>query len=279
MKTKHLLAVALLALLGGTAAVRAQTVTAGLNNLILGFRATGGTGASINLEVNLGNASSYYNVSGTVNLSGLSVSDLSAAYGSNWFNRSDLFWGVAGSTGSAVGTTIGGNPILAKTLWGTAAETTLGVQSTAWNRLGAFSQQAAANTIATMYTGALGSLNGATATGNSATAALLDTSLAGSWSKQEGNNAAAFGSQMTKSGFENGTPGNAGVVSDLYELQPGSGSGTYLGSFALNASGLSYSGSTGDAAAAAVPEPSTYAAIFGALAMGFAVLRRRQRKE
>ncbi len=277
MKTKHLLAVALLAFAGGAVAVQAQTVTAGLNNLILGFRATGGTGAAVNLEVNLGSVSQFYNVLGNpISLTGLSVADLSAAYGSNWFNRSDLFWGVAGTTGSAVGTTVNGATIVTKTLWGTATETTLGVQSTAWNRLGTFSQQGPANTIATLYSGGIGSLNGATATGNSATAALLDTSLAGSWSKQEGTNAAAFGSQMSKSSFENGTPGSSVAVSDLYELQPGSGAGSYLGSFALTEGGLSYAGSA--AGAAAVPEPSTYAAILGALALGLAALRRRRAK-
>ena len=276
MKTKILLA-ALLALSGGALTVPAVTITAGTNDLILGFYATGGTGAATNLEVDLGSVSQFYNVSGTLALPGLSVSDLSATYGANWFNRTDLFWGVVGTTGAATGTTIGGNTIAAKTLWGGRAESTLGLQSTPWSAGSTFAQQGPANTIATMYTGALGSLNGATATANSATAALIDNTLAGSWSKQEGSTASAFGFFNPKSLFDNGTPGNGGVVTDLYELQPGSGAGSYVGSFALNANGLAFSGSAAGAGAAAVPEPSTYAALMGVAALGVAAIRRRKK--
>ncbi len=274
MKTKTLLAAALITLGAGVVPASAVTITAGLNDLVLGFYATGGTGATTNVEVNLGNVSQFYGVTGSVGLSGFKTADVVSAYGSNWFNRTDLFWGVVGTTGSAVGTTINSSSIAAKTLWGGRAELTLGLQSTPWNRGSTFAQQGPANTIATLYSGAIGSLNGATA-GTSTTAALIDSTLNGSWSKQEGTNASAFGYFNPKSLFDNSTPGNGGVVTDLYELQPGSGAGTYLGSFSLNASGLSYSGDVGSAATAAIPEPSTYAAIVGALALGFVALRRR----
>ncbi len=273
MKTKNLFA-ALLVLAGSALTTSAVTITAGANDLILGFYATGGTGATTNVEVDLGNVSQFYSVSSPFTVTGLNVADLSSAYGANWMNRSDLFWGVAGTTGSATGTTIGGNAIAAKTLWAGKTEATFGIQSTAWARGSTFAQQGPANTIATLYSGGLGSLNGATATANSSTAALVDNTLAGSWSKQEGNNAAAFGN-FTKNLFDNATPANFGQAADLYELQPGSGAGTYIGSFGLNANGLVFAGNPADTAATTVPEPSTYAAILGAVTLGFVVVRRR----
>src|SRR5271169_6544842 len=54
-----LLTLASVALL--TASVQAQTVSAQQDDLILGFRATGGTGAGVNLEINLGSVSNFYN--------------------------------------------------------------------------------------------------------------------------------------------------------------------------------------------------------------------------
>jgi len=55
-----------------TPAVHAQTVTASLDDLILGFRAAGGTGAGVNLEVDLGSVSNFYNgASSTLTLSNL----------------------------------------------------------------------------------------------------------------------------------------------------------------------------------------------------------------
>ncbi len=275
MKTKHIIT-ALLVLAGGAIGVHAGagTVTSGLNDIIVGFYATGGTGATTNLEVDLGNASQFYGVGGTLTLAGLN-SDLSSTYGATWNTRTDLFWGVAGTTGSATGTTIGGNAIAAKTLWAGSAQLTLGSGSTPWNKAGAFAQQAPANTIATLYANASGSLNGAAALTDNAHGALINNTLAGSWTKQEGTSAAAFNYFNPKGSFDNSTniAGGSFAATDLYELQPGSGPGSYLGTFALSSGGnLTYGGSLG---AATIPEPSTYAAIFGAMTLGFVAWRRR----
>jgi hypothetical protein len=67
----------------------------------------------------------------------------------------------------------------------------------------------------------------------------------------------------------------------LYEVQPndtlGASSVTKLGSFAFDTStgGLVYT----SLFTAPIPEPSTYAAIFGVLMLGFAAYRRRFQKK
>lgn len=273
MKTGKLLA-SLLAFTAGTLASSAATITAGLNDLIVGFYATGGTGASVNLEVNLGNVSQFYGVSGQLTFSGLSATDLSGTYGANWNTRTDLFWGVVGTTGAASGTSIGSNPVASKTLWAGRAQSTLGVSSSAWTTGSTFAQQGPAGTIAGLYSGLAGSLNGATSTANSTVAATINNTLNGSWSKAEGTTAAAFGFFNPKTSFDNGTNiVGSYAATDLYELQPNSGAATRLGTFALSGDGVLTYGA--DFSAASVPEPSTYAAILGAVTLGFVAWRRR----
>ena len=57
----------------------------------------------------------------------------------------------------------------------------------------------------------------------------------------------------------------------LYELQPtvsGTAAAVDLGTFTLSSTGLTFS---------AIPEPSAYAAVLGALTLGFVMIRRRTR--
>ncbi len=280
---KKILTVILLPLSGLVSAASAQSmITATSNDLILGFRATGGTGADKNLEIDLGNVGQFYALSAHTHftIAGLSAQDLADVYEVLWNTRDDLFWGLAATTGAALGTTINGTTIATKTLWGTRAEGTAGVQSTAWNRANAFSQQGPANTISTLYTGATGSLNGKTSTANSTKTVVIDSATPGSWSDREGSNAAAFGSQMSKATFEAGTNFSTVVgsyfVLDLYELQPGNGAGAYVGSFGLNTAGLLQFSNDPAYFAAAVPEPSAAAALLGAAALGSVAVRRRR---
>src|SRR5271169_4109928 len=91
--TLCLLALASVALL--TSPVRAQSVlSAHQGDLILGFRATGGTGAGLNLEVDLGSISNFYNAApgSTTVLSALVSQDLADTYGAGWFTDTNLFW-------------------------------------------------------------------------------------------------------------------------------------------------------------------------------------------
>ena len=238
----------------------AQTITPRLDDLILGFRASGGTGQTVNLEVDLGNISNFYDaVAGSTNLlTALSVQDLNDAYGVNWSTRTNLFWGAFATTGRATGTTDGHAPV--GTLWATDP----GGQP-AWQRGSLFAQKdASASLEAVFVPGSAGSLYGATPTTNSSVAADINTSQPGSWSSEDLKTVGtSFGyfNPTIDNGVSNGT-----VVSELYELQPGSGPGIDLGELVLSPSGLSF---------IAIPEPS--AGVLVAIGLGSIVLLRRRR--
>jgi hypothetical protein len=286
----HLPAIAIFA--SSVLSLRAQTpVTASFSDLIFGFRATNssnGSGTDKNLELNLGNVGQFYNLApnSRVTLANLGT-DLAAVYDLLWNDRDDLFWGVVGTTGVPSGTsfTSGGTTfnIASKTLWGGKAESVAGVQTTAWNRGNTFQQQGPAGTIAGLYSSFPGSLNGKTSTANNANVVVVDNTQTGSWTVQLGGTAAAFGYFNPKTSFEAstnfGTIVGAYSVLDLYELLPGSGAGSYLGSFALDIAGqLFFSNSAAEFAVSAVPEPAHFAAVFGAVGLGLAWSRRRKVK-
>jgi len=251
-----LLALAGIALL--TASVRAQVVSAQQGDLILGFQASGGTGAGVNLEVDLGSISNFYNGANIgLTLPGLAVQDLIDTYGANWGSRTDLFWGAAATDGNAANDA---NGKLASTLWATGVpgnaaplSGTSGLQSPAATRMGG------------LYQGFVGSLNGASSTSNSATAARISNSESGSWSVQEtsGNSFGFFSPKI------DGQVASVGTL-NLYELDP---TATFprpaaeeIGTLVLNGSGLSFQ---------AVPEPSTWVLAIVGLGMSMLVLRRK----
>ncbi len=234
---KKSLILSLLAL-AASAAPAPAAVQSAVTDLVLGFRATGGQGQSINLEVDLGSISQYYNQpAGThFTVASLSPVDLNTIYGSSWTTRSDLFWGIVGSAGRlAVGPN--GQPVA--TLWGSYPETTAGTQSTApWTPSSRNGQMAASAIIEPLYGYAPGSLGGTTATANSSSAASINANLSGSYSAQDlSQPGESFGF------FNPAIDASARVlfggyaVTDLYELRPGGSSATYVGSFGLSASG------------------------------------------
>ncbi len=263
------------------AASSARAVTAVAGDLILGFRASGGQGASSNLTVNLGPASNYYGaLPGSFVVTSLSSADLAATYGPGWAARTDLSWGVAGTTGvSAVGIAP------ARTLWASRAETTPGTPSTPWLRGTTFALQVPSGRISSLYTGAPGSLTNGSATPNSAVSSVIDTGLSGSWTAQEDFTPGVSFSYFNPSvlGSIADIPASPSVydgvngyaVLDLFEVRPGTAGdpATLLGAFGLNSSGqLVFS--TDPGVFAPIPEPASAAT--GALAL-FALLLRRRR--
>jgi len=231
-----LLALAGIALL--TPAVRAQTNTPSLGDLILGFRATGAPGQTLNLEVDLGNMSNFYNSTGFFPLPALAVQDLVNTYGANWSTRTDLFWGAVSTTGRSDGTADGHAPV--GTLWATAPD-----GAPAWNRGSVFAQKTASGTMEAMFgAGAAGTLYGTPTTTNSASAAVINASLAGSWSAQDlKTGGTSFGYFTPTVDSTANVPIGGEVVLDLYELQPTNTSGiagTLLGYLILTQSGLSF---------------------------------------
>ena len=146
------------------------TITPAMADLILGFRATAAPGQTLNLEVDLGPMSQFYNASPgqTISLPELAVADLVATYGASWYTRTDLSWGAVTTTGRAVGTADGHAPVY--TLWATAPN-----GATAFVRKSAATQKNASAAIeAMLVAGSFGTLYGATSTANSPTAAVID---------------------------------------------------------------------------------------------------------
>jgi hypothetical protein len=102
----------------GTAASQAQvTYTAG--DILVGFQATGGTGAGNNYVYNLGQGSSFRSATAAVNAATIGA-DLAEVYGTNWFTRTDLLWTIAGvrtnaTFGAEASSVVNGDP--ARTLY------------------------------------------------------------------------------------------------------------------------------------------------------------------
>lgn len=265
--TKHLLAA--LTVAGITAAaLPASAATFVAGDLLLGFRATGGTGASSNLVVNLGQADTIYrDASSTItNIADLN-SLLVSTYGANWADRSDLSWGaVAVRSNSSVGAAVDGDPV--RTNYVTAAQNTLnpGTQSSsAWNITGGTGRADISNAIAglnTAYSGAAGT-----------TSAVIDTSTANSWSLLIADNNFKVGGPIEGSNAS----GIDATGLDLYRIlntNTGAsptgtvGLGSYEGTLTISSAGVV------GFSVAAVPEPSR--AVLAALGLGGLLLRRRR---
>jgi hypothetical protein len=220
-------------------------VPAAFGDLILGFKAAGGEGSAVNLEVNLGPATQFSGAAAgsTMVLSGLSVDDLKATYGDDWNTRTDLTWGIVGTTGAgAIGT------VPARTIWASRAAATPGIKSTPWTRDIALTQQSSSNTIATMYTGAPGSIDRFGATPNSTTASKVGNDIEGSFTVQDDATPNVsfrrFNPTVTRPiapfpGTASSYDGTPYGVLDLWEMRPGTSGtpGTFVGSVGLNSAG------------------------------------------
>jgi len=287
MNKKCILAAAAFSLAAAVSTVNAQTVTTNLGDLVLGFYASSGTGASSSLEVDLGSITNYVDSSGNplggstmFQVTNLSATDLTAVYGSTWNTRSDLSWGIIGTVGRT-GTGPLGEPVA--TLWATNAETTAGTQSNAWLVSSSSGQKSVSSKLESVITAnfSAGGLNGAAATANSAFSAVIDNSLSNSY-KNEDTSVAGTSFGYFNPSIDNFTNfgSSTWIVSDLYELRSSTSNpkpeAVYVGSFGLNAEGQLYFASSASAFATAVPEPATYAAIIGALSLGLVVIRRRR---
>lgn len=288
IKTKIIALLALAGLgLAGTSA-KAATVSYATNtgDLLLGFRATGGQGATQTYLVNLGAASAYrdyaagdpvtsFIVNTTAigtgptfdsNIIGNIGADLAAVFGANWYERADVLWSVAAATQQITGT-INGDPL--KTIYASKAEQTFGTVETAWSRDSATAQGTPNSKIQTMGL----AYNGDTSTANSNYGVIYNHSDINSYEDfQPGGSSST--ATAAYSFFAGGVEGNFGGGSanaalDLFRMQTGTGLGTYEGSFTITDSGqLSFG------VAAVAPEPSR--ALLVAMGACGLVLRRRR---
>lgn len=235
--TKSLAAIVAVTLVGQAA----HAATYNADDLILGFRATGGTGATNNVVVNLGQASVFRDAAGSFAVStGAIASDLTTAFttwnahradGSNGGLGSDVVWSVTGTSGSFVA--VGADPF--KTLYATRKQPSLGVQSLPWSRASETAQGVTTNLMK-----AFGNQYASyTATANGSV-----IQLAGDLNSYSSYQP---GGTLTNSGPAPGTSFKAYNPSaetsaalgtaDLYRMEFGSGAGTYLGTFALDDQG------------------------------------------
>ena len=201
-------------------------------DLLLGFRAANAPGSSKNYVVNIGTAAQFTQATSSfvvsdigdiaTNLSGL-FSDQGT---SDWYSRSDVFWGV-------VGTDLATDP--ANTLYASRPRSGIENPSEPWSRR-SFSSQSATNSIFRAFIS--GFVNSAS-NASSAKATVQDISFANSY--------ATFTSGSTDFGYFAGLEGNFALGAaasrlDLYRLTPTtqntSGAGqVYVGTFQLNNGG------------------------------------------
>jgi hypothetical protein len=108
MKTHiRILTLSIATYFGASASLFAAPFTFTNGDLILGFQATGGEGAATNVFFNLGSAISHRD-NGNLGVLGNIASTLSAAYGSNWYSRTDLYFGAFGNLNFGQNSGIGG---------------------------------------------------------------------------------------------------------------------------------------------------------------------------
>jgi hypothetical protein len=264
---KKLLLTALLTL--GVAATGYSAGTAG--DLILGFRDDGSDGGSgtTNTTIDLGSITAFtsggtfYDPAVTVSTGiNLTTDGLATTYGASYLSDSGLFFGIVGTNGTSPSTR--GLYVTADADGSPLNGTQFSTPTSAWNVASATSQSTQAGKFTTLETNNVGGFNGVSTS---------LTSISTSWSAVEAITAnQAFG-KYPVSVFENAAP--SGSALDLFAMIPQAGSGTpgvFLGTFSIDSSGnLDYT-----AAGVAIPEPSTYAAILGAVVLAVAIYRRRQ---
>jgi hypothetical protein len=225
-------------------------------DLLLGFRASAGQGASTDYLVNLGSAASILNSPGSIQFNlGPIATDLVNLYGANWFNRADVFWSVSGTQKSA------GNGYLANTMFVTRADDVdgpLGTNTTVpWDRIGSFGAGAPAGKISQMGTTYRDQLGTGVMESTFAPGALLQpTNVPNSYASYQANvganGSASYGQFADTNGSEETFAlGATSAVLDAYTLVPGSAGSpsTFSGNFTINQTGqVTFTG--------AVPEPT-----------------------
>jgi hypothetical protein len=108
-RAKRLIAAAVMAC-ATQAASAAFTFSNG--DLILGFQATGGTGSTQNVFFNLGSPIDYRDGTNPSGEIGNISTTLSTVYGANWYDRTDLYFGVIGNLNGNVNSGIGNRGVV-----------------------------------------------------------------------------------------------------------------------------------------------------------------------
>ncbi len=245
--------------------------TAGLYDLVVGFKSASATN---DVMIDLGNVANY-SAPGTYVIGNYN-SILSANFGgASWNTSSTLLWGAAATFKDPAFVLPTANYITSK--W-TTTSGALGASgnSTVWGVQGT-GLPTANTSIGKAYNG-INSLASSGGTGYTVgVAETIATSNLSSWKAATTTTAAAF--QVYSAAQFNNTMANIAnssySASDLYNVgNTAIPSVTELvGTFAVWQNGdLTFT-------VAAIPEPSTYAAILGVATLGFAALRRRKQAQ
>ena len=242
MKIKSTATKILLALVGGVLVAQpgiagsASSPAYNPDDLLLGFRASGGTGATQDYLADLGPVSSLSTTAVQQINIGATGSNLSTLFGASWSTRSDIFWSISGSSGSSAA---GTDP--ARTLYATSPETTPGTAAPALLLANSSAQSGPSNKIGSVgnaYVQTAGTAN-SFASGTSAAIIQTTTAVNSYASFQTGAISYSYFSPTIEGTFANGV---AGSILDLYQLIPAAGAnigtpGTLVGRFILNSSG------------------------------------------
>ncbi len=277
MKLKSLLIPAALAFASLASVASAATIAVNYSDIILGFRSTSVTAQ--NLEVNLGSVSQFTQATAgtTFTIGRLNVTDLQAVYGSgsSWY-ASTTIMGLIGTTGKTGGGATGPDGQALSTVWASNDSGTPYTTANTSINNNAVSKVLLMTNGSTQASGAL-NFQDSSLMSNVYTAN-ISTAGTNSWSKAGGTSGTSF-VNYTRTAFESSLGGGTSTTTDLYELAPVSGNPAALvGTFTLTDAGVLSFTSAG-LYAAAIPEPSTYAAIFGVAMLGFAAYRRRFQKK
>lgn len=262
---KKLTSIALLAIAGfgliGTSALAQSPLTYTAGDLLLGFRASGGTGSDKDYVVNIGQLGTYTGATGAFAVSGLGniKADLDATFGSTWSSRADVHWGVSGTNTNLPSGTVAGEP--ARTLFATKAQSNPGtLNSVRWQRGTSTTQAIPAGKMvaaANYFTYVNGDgITPQTSTVNSPKGRVQNKTDVNSYaSYMPGGTAAnaggapgisyAYFNPTIEGAFGSGTSS----ILEMYRMQPGSGQGDLVGFFSLDGNGTlmffpaSYTGS------------------------------------
>jgi len=282
MKTSSLYKSAtLVSLLGVAVSAHAAGITIGTGDIILGFQ-----DSTNSIQFDMGNVSALNALNGVTTDLGFNVNTAlsysgtgTTGYGSGWASSS-VVWDVAGKdaanfyTGMAQTaplSTLGSGPAVANSTLAVFGDTTT-AQSSISPMMAAMANEPTSVQLK--------------AGGSTVLAAKYLNSNTASMNKINPNTAAgAFGtiqnSTLLNTAVTATATGTAGLLAgktysalDLYQFTGAAGHVTnqFLGTLELSNTGEVYFTS----AMAAIPEPTTYAAILGLATLGFAALRRRK---
>jgi hypothetical protein len=217
-------------------------------DLILTFRKTGfdgvGSVGTVVFEVDIGQSSIYYGAAAGTSIP-ITAYSATAQLGTLFDSLSDMSWSVAGCVPNAGDNGSASKPT--RTLWLTDPRSNPGTPAAPWLQQSTFTQGQPDSHIVAILNNALtwAQANSRDSVTNTPTALAIPAGNgdnAGGSLGALGNFLGTFGGNGSQSDVENTTDSTFGLGgevsrSDFYELQPGSGAGTYLGYFEFDSNG------------------------------------------